>query len=546
MVKNVFEHLDIRRTPLHDIMLEKIRSKPERTALVDGLTGSSCTYDELDDRIVRLTSGLHRLGVVKGDIVIVFCPNCIEFIYSVIGIVANGAAAAFVNPNYTTYELEHALKVTTPAWIITIPSLLGTAQEAVKNVKANIRGTIVMSQGSFVYPEPASESRGGTLIPLEVLMADDGSWYPSNVEIDSSTDVALILFSSGTTGLPKGVMLSHFNVVAMMTVMGHIYEGDTLHGPDEQAVVAVFLPLYHVYGLIGVVFMALVSNQKLIVLPKFQPEHVLGCIAKYRITVVPLVPPIVVLLSSYPNIGKYDLTSVRRFNCGAAPLTQETEDDFRTATASGEIRQGYGMTETTLACIVTAPGHRIKAGSVGRLLPNTSAQVIDPESKKILGPKERGEICLKGPQIMVGYINNLSATQETIDRDGWLHTGDIGYYDEDGYFFVVDRIKELIKFKGLQVAPAELESLILSHPQVSDVAVIGIPDKEAGEIPKAFVVRKQSSTISGDDVKKFVAGKVSSYKHLRGGVEFVDKIPKSETGKILRRILRQENSKSKL
>lgn len=539
MVNSRFPTLDIRKTPLHEVMLERIRLKPERTALVDGQTGKSWTYDALDGMVVRLASGLRRLGVTKGDIVIVFCPNCTEFIVAALGIVASGATAAFVNPSYTTYEFEHALKVTRPSWILTVPSLLNTAIEAVRNIKANIRGTIVVSDGTYANADPVAVSTGSTLVPFETLMADDGSWYPSEMDFDSAKDVAFILFSSGTTGLPKGVMLSHSNVVSMMTVFAHIFENDTLHAPDEQPVVAVLLPLYHVYGLIGITTIALASNQMLVVLPKFHPEQFLSCIAKYKVTVAPLVPPILVFLSKYPRISSYDLSSVRRFNCGAAPLTLDTAADFRKATGCGEIRQGYGMTETTVAVMYNAPGYPLKSGSVGLLLPNTTAQVIDLKSKKVLGPRERGEIWLRGPQIMLGYINDPTATQSTIDSDGWLHTGDVGYYDEDGYFFVVDRIKELIKFKGLQVAPAELESLILTHPQVADVAVIGIPDKEAGELPKAFVVRKKASTVSAEDVKKFVAGKVSSYKHLRGGVEFVDKIPKSETGKILRRVLRQ-------
>jgi 4-coumarate--CoA ligase len=383
----------------------------------------------------------------------------------------------------------------------------------------------------------ASPSQPANTVSVQSLMADDGTQFPASVKFNVRDDVCIIPYSSGTTGLPKGVMLTHYNVVAMMAMFGHSEFKDDLHFPDEQPIMLSFLPLYHVYGMLSTAIFALAAGIMVICLPRFHIEQILSCVQKYKVTILALVPPALITLSKSPLVKNYDLSSVRRIVCGAAPLSRDAELDFRKIVSTQDIGQGFGMTETTI-CVILNPVHRMKLGSVGIVLPNTEIKVIDIETKKMLGPHERGEICARGPQIMKGYLNNTKATAETIDSDGWLHTGDVGYYDDEGYFFIVDRIKELIKFKGFQVAPAELEALLLTHPDVADVAVIGVPDAEAGELPRAYIVAKLGMNPSIDNIKQFVADKVSNFKQLRGGVQFVQSIPKLETGKIIRRDVR--------
>lgn len=280
---------------------------------------------------------------------------------------------------------------------------------------------------------------------------------------------------------------------------------------------------------------------------KFEPNLYLKCIQKYKVVTISVPPPIVVFLAKTPLFDQYDLSSLKVIMCGAAPLTQETEHQVKER-FKGEIiiTQGYGQTESTLGVLygnVATP----KPGSVGELAKGTYGKIID-ENGKTLGPNQVGELCFKGPLIMKGYLSNEKATNETIDKDGWLHSGDLGYYDEDRQFYIVDRLKELIKFKGFQVAPAELEGLLLSHPNIKDSGVIGIPDESSGELPLAFIVKQENVELTEKEVKDFVEKNTSNAKWLRGGVRFVNEIPKNPSGKILRRELRElyKNTKAKL
>ncbi|PSN29669.1 Luciferin 4-monooxygenase [Blattella germanica] len=272
---------------------------------------------------------------------------------------------------------------------------------------------------------------------------------------------------------------------------------------------------------------------------KFEEVLFLESIQKYKVTLLFLAPPLVLFLAKSPIVDNYDLSSVRDLRCGAAPLSKHVLSEVSKRLKLKNIRQGYGLTETTLSVTVT-PFNKVKYGSCGVLVPDTQCKVVDLDTGKNLGPYKSGELCFKGPVIMKGYCGDLHSSSEVFDSDGFLHTGDVGYYDNQGYFFIVDRVKELIKYKGFQ-----LEAILLSHPAIKDAAVIGIPDDAAGELPKAFVVNKHGMKTTKEEIMKFVADQVSSQKRLRGGVEFVDTIPKSPSGKILRRILKQMN-KSKL
>lgn len=268
---------------------------------------------------------------------------------------------------------------------------------------------------------------------------------------------------------------------------------------------------------------------------------------KYKIEILSVPPPIIVFLAKSPIVDKYDLSCLKVIFCAAAPLSKETELQFKERFNDIVVLQAYGQSEATLAVLYGQAG-TAKPGSVGEIIKGMSAKVVDEETGKSLGPNKVGELCLKGPLLMKGYIHNKKATDETIDSNGWLHTGDLAYYDDEKQFYIVDRIKELIKFKGFQVAPAELEGLLLSNPKIKDAGVIGIPDEIAGELPFAFVVRQPGNELTEQEVKDFVAKNVSNTKWLRGGVRFVDEIPKNDIGKILRRELKDlyKNTKAKL
>uniref|UniRef100_A0A182QEY9 Luciferin 4-monooxygenase n=1 Tax=Anopheles farauti TaxID=69004 RepID=A0A182QEY9_9DIPT len=306
---------------------------------------------------------------------------------------------------------------------------------------------------------------------------------------------------------------------------------------DVPAVVLSVIPWFHAFGCLTLINV-LCNKLKLISLPKFEEGLFLSCIENYRCTLVFVVPPLMVFLAKHPLVDNYDLSSINILLCGAAPLSKETEALVKKRIGVKHILQGYGMSETTLAMLVQSNARANKSGSVGTLQAGSLAKVVDPESGQLLGPNQPGELHFKGNQIMKGYIGNEKETDATIDKDGWLRTGDIGYYDENGEFFIIDRLKELIKYKGYQVPPAEIEAILLTNPKIKDVGVVGFPDEAAGELPLAFVVKQPNVTLTEDEVRQYVAQRTSPAKRLHGGVRFVSEIPKNVSGKILRRHLR--------
>jgi acyl-CoA synthetase (AMP-forming)/AMP-acid ligase II len=348
------------------------------------------------------------------------------------------------------------------------------------------------------------------------------------VEINPHEDLIVLPYSSGTTGLPKGVMLTHYNLVANLCQTDGVEE---ITAADKLAGV---LPFYHIYGMLVILNYSLYQGATVVSMPRFDLEQFLQIIQDYGITRAHLVPPIVLGLAKHPVVERYDLSSLKAIVSAAAPLGE----DLAHACAQRLgciVKQGYGLTETSPVTHVNPDDpSKIKVGSVGNIIRNTECKIIDTETGEELGVDQEGEVLIRGPQVMKGYLNNPQATAETIDDEGWLRTGDVGYVDGDGFLYIVDRVKELIKYKGFQVAPAELEGLLLTHPAVADAAVIPSPDEEAGEIPKAFVVLKGEAT--AEEIMSYVAEQVSPHKKVRR-LEFTDEIPKSPTGKILRRVL---------
>ncbi|MEC7457446.1 MAG: AMP-binding protein, partial [Actinomycetota bacterium] len=345
-------------------------------------------------------------------------------------------------------------------------------------------------------------------------------------------DVVVLPYSSGTTGLPKGVMLTHHNLVANICQCDHAI----VYQPDGEVALA-FLPFFHIYGMQVLMNGLLANGVTVVTLPRFDLDQALSLVQEHRITRFFAVPPVVLALAKHPAVDSYDLSSLVQVFSGAAPLGAEIAMEAEKRIGC-EVVQGYGMTELSPVSHATPPG-MFKAGSSGVTVSNTESRIVDPDTGEDQPLGERGELWVRGPQVMKGYLNNPEATAATLDSDGWLHTGDVAIIDEDHHMTIVDRVKELIKYNGFQVPPAELEGLLITHPEVNDVAVIGIPDESAGELPKAFIVRSPGSEVTAEDLQAFVAEHVASYKHIRL-VEFIDEIPKSASGKILRRLLRDQ------
>lgn len=497
--------------PVTPFVLRHAARLADKPALIDGVTGESLTYGRLAEGVARAAAGLAARGFRQGAVFAIAAPNCPEFAIALYAVLSLGGIVTPANPVLTADELADQLRDAGATYLLTVPSCLESAKATV--AASSVRVIIVIGEAP------------GTL-PFAALL-DQGVDAPA-VEIDPKHDLALLPYSSGTTGLPKGVMLTHANLVAnavQVAAVEPVTEADTLIG---------ILPFFHVYGMTVLLNLALSVGATVVTLPRFALEQFLQTIQSYGVTYAFLAPPIVLALAKQPVVEQYDLSRLAYITCGAAPLSS----DLATACARRlgcHVKQGYGLTEASPVTHLSPPDpDRIKPAAVGLLLPSTEGKIVDPATSAELGISDQGEIWIRGPQVMRGYLNRPEASAAMIDADGWLRTGDIGYVDEEGYFYVVDRLKELIKVNGFQVAPAELEGVLLAHPAVADAAVIPSPDEEAGEAPKAFVVLKAAAT--PEELMAFVAARVAPYKKVRR-LEFVDHIPKSTSGKILRRVL---------
>ncbi|XP_022808061.1 4-coumarate--CoA ligase 1-like [Stylophora pistillata] len=505
-----------------EFVYERFDEFGDRTAIIDGASGHSYTFTQLKTLTEKFASSLIKRGFQKGDVLAIYLPNVPEYPIIFYGVAYTGGKVTTVNPLYTAEELERQLQDTQAIYLVTSPPFLDKAQKACK-VLGKIRKIFVVGGEGSDDCEAVSS-----------LLDDDGSSFPTECMVDKD-DVVTMPYSSGTTGLPKGVMITHHSMIANTCII----EAAKVFVIDQSSVVMTILPFYHIYGQLVMMGMALHQGGKLVVLQRFEPEPFLKTMQDQKVTNAPIVPPIILFLAKHPMVDKFDLTSVEEVTSGAAPMGKGLEEALIERMPKLKcVRQGFGMTEVLITHV--QPGGERKSGSVGVLLPNLECKIVDVTTGAVLGPSQDGEICLRGPTIMKGYLNNPEATARMVDKDGWAHTGDIGHYDEDGHFFIVDRLKELIKYNALQVAPAELEALLISHQKIDDAAVIGVPDEKAGELPKAFVVPK--GDITPEEIADFIAQRVAPHKKLSGGVEFIEKIPKSASGKILRKDLRKRES----
>ena len=500
--------VSVPETALTPFTLRRAGELADKPALIDGPTGRTLTYGQLDDAVRRFAGGLRAAGMATGDTVAIMAPNCPEYGVVFHGVAFAGGVVTTINPTYTEGEVHHQLVDAGATRLVTVPMFLETATAAAAGT--SVKEIAVIGESSFtgLYGDPLEEQEP--------------------VGLD---DVVVLPYSSGTTGLSKGVMLTHRNLVANIAQSLAAIEMS-----EDDAFVAV-LPFFHIYGMQVLMNMGLCAGATIVTMPRFDLEQFLSLHQEHGLTRAFVAPPMVVALAKHPVVDNYDLSSLELIFSGAAPLSAELAMECG-GRLGCEVVQGYGMTELSPVSHATPMG-QFKPGSVGITLPNTEVMIVDPATDQPLGLDADGEVWVRGPQVMKGYLGNEAATAATIDADGWLHTGDIGHIDADGHLFVVDRLKELIKYKGFQVPPAELEALLLTHPAVADAAVIGQPDEEAGEIPAAYVVLKPGQETTAEEIQEVVAGKVASYKQLRK-ITFIEAVPKSASGKILRRLLRDQ------
>lgn len=506
--------VEIPRQTLPEFVLGDAPSRADKPALIDGPTGRTLTYGQLWGAARKLAGGLAARGFSKGDVFAIYSPNIPEYAIAFYGVAMAGGINTTINPLYTADELAHQLRDSGARYLVTIPHFLENAQKA-----AEASGV----EEVFVF----GEAEGAT--PFAALLQHEHD--VPDVTIDPAEDLVVLPYSSGTTGLPKGVMLTHRNLVA------NLCQCEPLEQIAEDETTLGILPFYHIYGMVVILSMALRSGATVVTMPKFDLEQFLRLVQDHQMVNLYIVPPIILALAKHPVVDQFDLSSVRFVTSGAAPLPAPVAEACAERLGCA-VKQGYGMTELSPVSHITPQQGPIKRESSGVAVPNTEFRIVDVGTNDDVAEGEAGELWIRGPQVMKGYLNNEAATGSTIDADGWLHTGDIAKVDEDGYIYIVDRVKELIKYKGFQVAPAEMESVVQAHPAVADAAVIPSPDPEAGEVPKAFVVLKPGTEATPDDIMAFVAERVAPHKKIRR-LEFVDAIPKTASGKILRRELVQ-------
>ena len=506
--RSPYPDITVPNKSLFDLVLGAAAGRGAAVAMADGISGRTISYTELLGQIRRVAAGLAARGIGKGDVVSVWSPNLPEWPAAFFGAVRIGAIVHTSNPVSTPEELSFQLADAKARILFTVSGLADKARAAIAESKRDIELITI-------------DSAPG-LPSLTSIMADA---EPPAVTIDPATDIVALPYSSGTTGMPKGVMLTHRNVVAQLTQI------DAIENTSMPALLGV-LPFFHIYGMVIILFHGLMRGSTIVTMPKFEFEPFLKVVQDWPITSAHIVPPIVVALGKHPLVDNYKFPHLKYIFSGAAPLGAELTETVEKR-LNIKIRQGYGMTEASPATHYTVAGEE-RVGAVGKLMPSTEGRIVSPETGKDVPAGQPGEVWVRGPQVMKGYLNNPEATAKTVDADGWLHTGDIGVMDAEGYLTVVDRLKELIKVKGFQVAPAELEALLLKHPKIADVAVIPVADEDCGEVPKAIVVPK--GPLTADEVISFLLPHVAHYKRVRH-VAFVDAIPKSPSGKILRRIL---------
>ena len=512
--RSPFPPVEIPNLSVSQYVFRNMAQWADKTALIDGISGAGLTYSELRNAIRLTAGGLRARGFGPGAVLAIISSNCPQYTVAFQAAAWLGGATTTANPLYTAAELANQLRDSGAVLVVTMAAFADKVAEAAQ-------GTGIRE--IFTFDEAAGFTPFSALAQAAPL-ADP-------VAVDPAQTVVALPYSSGTTGLPKGVMLTHRNLVANYC---QIDGGLPSRAITERETLLGLLPFFHIYGLSVIMNHALSKGATVVTLPRFEMRIFLETLQRYKVTRAHLVPPLVLALAKDPLVDGYDLSALENIHCGAAPLGKALERDAANR-VNAVVAQGYGLTETSPVTHTYPPSADYdKPGSIGPSVPNTESMVVDVSTEQPLGPNQQGEIWVRGPQVMKGYLGQPEATRAAITPQGWFRTGDIGLADDDGFFTIVDRLKELIKYNGLQVAPAELEAVLVSHPGVSDAAVIPSPDEQAGEVPKAFVVAERQ--VSDAELLDYVASRVAPHKKIRL-LERVGSIPKSPSGKILRRVL---------
>ena len=520
IVRSPFDDLDIPDVGLPEFLFSDLSDHADSIAVIDGSTGAQMTFGELAHGVDRFAAALGERGLGRGDVIALFAPNNPYYPVVFHGALAAGVAVSTVNALYTPDELAFQLRDSGAKVLVTISAFLDRARAALREEGLAVTEVVLLDDARDEASTPMPEN---ALADLLTTTAERPS-----VRV-TGDDVAALPYSSGTTGRAKGVVLTHRNLVANLLQVQAV----GTHVTSSTKILAV-LPFFHIYGMTCMMNQGIHARATVVTMPKFDLAEFLRIISEYQVDRVYVAPPIAVALAKHPMVEQYDIDCVDIVFSGAAAL------DAELGHAMGKrlnctVLQGYGMTELSpVSHCMPDDRPEIDLSSIGLALPNVECKLVDPETGE---EGSRGELWVRGPNVMREYLNNAEATSSTLDEDGFLHTGDVATVTDEGVFYIVDRVKELIKYKGYQVPPAELEALLLTNDSIADAAVIGVKDSDGEEIPKAFVVKQQGAEISEDDVMSFVAERIAPHKKVRV-VEFIDQIPKSGSGKILRKDLR--------
>lgn len=501
--------VEIPETSLTAFVLRKAEQYGDTVATVDFTGDNEYTFAELAAAVRRVAAGLHARGFGKGDVLAMLAPNVPEYPIAFHAAALAGGTVVALNPLDTADDIVDRLNEAGARLLVTVPAEVAKATALIGRTK---------TEEIVVF----GEAEGAT--PFAALFADGPVPEPP---VDSARDVVTLLHSSGSTGHPKGVMLTHRNMIAKALLTSLVAPT----GEGERALAVP--PFHHAFGLSMMMNASLLQGTTLVTMPRFEPEAFLKAVQDHRITNLYIVPTIAVLLARSPLVDRYDLSSVRSIVSGGAPLDPEIARLVRERIGC-DIGQGYGLTEAMVSFMQER--NPVAPASVGRTAPGVECKIVDVTTGAELDHNENGEILIRGPHVMKGYLNSEEVTRKVLEPDGFLHTGDLGYIDARGELFIVDRIKELIKYNGQQVSPVELEAVLMTHPKVADAAVIGVPDERTGELPKAFVVAKEP--VTAEEVMAFVTERVAPYKKIRQ-VEFIAQIPRTPVGKIERRTLKE-------
>ena len=518
--------------PIYQILNLAAAQFNDRPATV--FLDAKLSFGELKERTDKLATALSRLGIRKGDRVGVMLPNCPQYLISFFAIVRLGGIVTNVNPIYTAREVELVAKDSGMRAMITLDMLAGTVQGVQAEVQ--IEWIITTSIGEYSADPQAGLTPAGTLSFSELIASVNAPELP-HVEIDAEQDVAALVYTGGTTGVPKGAMLTHYNLYAA-AIQCTLWGGPFLRRGEDRFLVVI--PYFHVYGLVVGVLFGVWQGAMQIPIAKFDAKLLLKAIKDHAPTYFPGVPTLFISLLNHPDAKTSGLDRVQRFNSGSAPLPIEVIEQFERLSGA-MLFEGYGMTETAAMATSTPTLAKRKPGSIGLPVTATQCKIVDLETgDRDMALGVEGELCIRGPQVMKGYWNKPDETAETI-RDGWLYTGDVARMDEDGYFYIVQRKKDLILVSGFNVYPTEIEEVLFTHPAVKEAAVIGLSDQYRGEAVKAFIVLKEDVRAApelAEELTEYCRGRLAKYK-VPSTIEFIGSLSKSAVGKVLRRELKE-------